>query len=177
MIQLKNHGIDGKLWEWIDSWLTRRKQRVVLNGVKSDWENVLSGVPQGSVLGPLLFLVFVNIIEEGLHNRVLKFADDVKLIGVSMKDTYIQSIQDDLDKLVKWSNDWQMAFNYEKCKVMHIGRINDNFNYHMEGHPLDKIYEEKDLGVIVTNDLKSERQCEAASKKAFKMLGIINRKV
>ena len=70
-----------------------------------------------------------------------------------------------------------MAFNYEKCKVMHLGRISDNFNYHMDGHPLDKIEEEKDLGVVVTKDLKFERQCEAASKKALKMLGIINRNV
>ena len=101
MIQLKNHGIDGKLWKWIDSWLTGRMQRVVLNGIKSGWENVLSGVPQGSVLGPLLFLIFVNNIDEGLQNRVLKFADDIKLIGVNIKDNHIHSVQDDLDELVQ----------------------------------------------------------------------------
>ena len=75
-LQLKCHGINGKTLGWIEAWLKGRQQRVLLNGTKSEWKNVRSGVPQGSVLGPLLFLLFINSIENGVDSKVLKFADD-----------------------------------------------------------------------------------------------------
>ena len=79
--KLEALGINGKVSRWIASWLTDRQQRVVLNGYKSPWICVLSGVLQGSVLGPLLFIIFVNDLDDGVMSRMLKFADDVKLIG------------------------------------------------------------------------------------------------
>ena len=99
-------------------------------------------------------------------------------MAVSTKKEDIQGIQKDLEKLVQWANDWQMAFNYDKCKVMHLGsKSSGNSSYKMDGYTLQEIDEERDLGVLVTKDLKSGTQCETAGKKALKMLGIINRNV
>ena len=80
--KLESHGITGKLLTWILDWLSGRKQRVCINGVMSDWQFVLSGVPQGSVLGPILFLVYINDLDCGIINWILKFADDTKIFGV-----------------------------------------------------------------------------------------------
>jgi len=175
--QLQQHGIVGKVLHWIEAWLQGRKQRVVLNGCKSGWKDVLSGVPQGSVLGPLLFIIFVNNIEVGLRNRVFKFADDIKLVGVANSRDQSSNIQLDLDDLKEWADQWQMTFNYDKCKVMHIGSAGETFSYKMGGRELDVIEEERDLGVLVSKDLKAEKQCISARNRALRMLGLINRSV
>ena len=86
----------------------------------SNWKSVLSGVPQGSVLGPILFLIYINYLEDDISGKVLKFADDTKVFRKVTHDTDKQSLQDDLDKFVKWSDKWQMLFNFGKCKCIHI---------------------------------------------------------
>ena len=111
ILQLKIHGIQGQILNWIEAWLSGRQQRVILNGTKSDWKEVTSGVPQGSVLGPLLFIIFVNEIEHNLESKVLKFADDIKVVRVIEESKDQETLQSDLDKLVKWSESWQMKFN------------------------------------------------------------------
>ena len=177
ILQLKLHGINAKTLAWIELWLSERQQRVLLNGSKSKWENVLSGVPQGSVLGPLLFLIFINTIENGLANRVLKFADDLKVFGVIEGKQNQEDFQSDLNKLVQWSETWQMKFNFDKCKVMHVGRVRMNTLYTMGGQELVQIEQEKDLGVIINNKLSVSDQVIEARKKALRMLGPINRNV
>ena len=96
----------------------------------SSWKSVLSGVPQGSVLGPILFLVYINDLEEG---KLLKFADDTKLFRKAKAIGDKQKLEDYIDKLVKWSEKWQMLFNFVKCKCLHIGPGNTSMNYEMGG--------------------------------------------
>ena len=93
-----------------------------INGFQSSWQFVLSGVPQRSILGPVLFLVFINDLDAGIVNWILIFADDTKVFGKVNNIDDSQKTQDDLNTLFSWSQDWQMAFNVDKCKVMHIGR-------------------------------------------------------
>ena len=92
---------------WIEQWLKDRRQRVVVDGEVSSWKPVLSGVPQGSVLGPILFLIYINDLEEGVTGNILKFADDTKLFRKVKEIGDKQKLQDDIDKLVKWSEKWQ----------------------------------------------------------------------
>ena len=174
--KLESYGISGYLMKWIREWLSDRKQRVVLNGYKSEWKTVTSGVPQGSVLGPLLFIVYINDIDIGINGKISKFADDTKLANIASLSG-CQKMQNDLDKLVAWADKWQMEFNYSKCKVMHVGHKNIEFSYSMDGQWINDVDEEKDLGVIISKDLKASRQCLAARNKAMKMLRLINRNV
>ena len=175
--QLKMHGIRGKILDWIKAWLTGRQQRVILNGCKSSWKNVMSGVPQGSVLGPLLFIIYVNTIEDGLDSNVLKFADDIKVFRVINNEQDQNVFQSDLDKLVHWSERWQMEFNFSKCQVLHTGRVKNRRVYEMNGHKLKEIGQEKDLGILITSKLSASEQVLSARKKGLRMLGAINRNV
>ena len=138
----------------LESWLTGRKQRICINGSFSDWADVLSGVPQGSVLGPVLFSIFINDIDDGISSKILKFADDTKIVRSAFTQEDINKLREDMRNMFKWSEDWQMLFNLEKCQVMHIGRKNHNAKYEMGGKELIEVMEEKDLGVIVSSDLK-----------------------
>ena len=168
MLKLRALGIVDEIYCWIEDWLKDRKQRVILLGANSDWIGVKSGVPQGSVLGPLLFLIYINDIDEGVASGLLKFADDTKIFGVVANNEDIKKLQGDLINLCRWSKDWLMLFNVEKCKVMHIGYNNKKVKYEM----VDK---EKDLGVIMQNDLKWNSQCTKAVKTANRVLGMIRR--
>ena len=173
--KLNSHGITGKIHSWLEDWLYERKQRVVINGKESNWRNVLSGVPQGSVLGPILFVIFVNEMDEGLTCKISKFADDTKITGRVTTTAEKALIQSDLDRLVNWSNKWQMSYNVNKCKILHIGSSNDRSNYSMNGTELLKVNEEKDLGVNISNDLKPGKHCSEVVKTANKLIGFIGR--
>jgi ribonuclease P/MRP protein subunit RPP40 len=108
-------------------------QQVCLTGSSSVWANLSSGVPQGSVLGPLLFLIYINDIDNGVASKILKFADDTKLYRQVGTSEDIANLRNDLRKLVGWSKEWLMLFNVEKCKVMHIGFGNGKAGYKMDG--------------------------------------------
>ena len=174
LIKLKMHGIDGNVLNWISGWLKERKQRVVLGNEKSNWVNVLSGVPQGSVLGPLLFLIYVNDLEDNIKNLMLKFADDAKLFSKIVQ--YDNFLQEDLNILKEWSVKWGLKFNIDKCKIMHMGKSNPNTVYSIDNTALKVITEERDLGVVMSSDFKSSAQCIQATKTANKIVGIIKRK-
>ena len=177
LVKLRRHGIKGRLLNWISEWLGGRRQRVGIRGSYSDWRWVLSGVPQGSVLGPVLFLIFINDLDEGLMSNILKFADDTKIVGTVTTEGDRQIIQNDLTTLVSWANTWQMEFNETKCKVMHIGRETVRGSYQMSQHILESSTEEKDLGVIISDNLKSAANCRAAYVKANRVLGMIRRTI
>ena len=104
-----------------------------MDGVVSSWKPVLSGVPQGSVLRPILFLVYINDLEEGVTGNILTFADDTKLFRQTKDIGDKQNLQDDIDKLFRWSEKWQMLFNFGKCKYLHMGPGNTGMNYEMGG--------------------------------------------
>ena len=138
--------------DWIETWLGGRKQRVVLNGSESSWLEGTSGVPHGSVLGPILFVIFINDIDTALekaHLFLSKFADDTKAGRVVDTEDGVASVQKDLDCFSKWAKDWQMQFNVGKCKVLHLGPSNPRNTYIMDGQELIATEEEKDLGVLV----------------------------
>ena len=175
LIKLQAHGIGGNVLQWISNWLSGRKQRVILGGQVSDWCNILSGVPQGSVLGPLLFVIYINDIDEVINSKLLKFADDTKIFNKVNSVDEVENLRSDLRSLVSWSKEWQMLFNLEKCKVMHIGFNNPRVDYFMDATRIQEVHEEKDLGVIVSDDLKWDKQCVAAVKKANSLLGMIKR--
>jgi len=98
-MKLEAHGIDGEISQWIGNWLSDTKQRVVLNGQISDWRDVLSGVPRGSVLGPLLFLIYINI-DKSVGCKILKFAYDTKFYNIIRSDEDTANLQSDLYNLV-----------------------------------------------------------------------------
>ena len=130
-LKLKNHGIEGNVLKWIKEWLNDRKQRVVINGANSEFVNVTSGVPQGSVLGPVLFLIYINDLDANIINNIAKFADDTKLSAPSHNTTSCESLQTDLNNILNWSKIWEMEFDIAKCKYLHIGNNNINFTYTM----------------------------------------------
>jgi len=124
------HGIKGKLLSVIGNWLSNRKQRVCIKGRWSNWISVWSGVLQGSVLGPLLFLIFINDLDKDISSNMLKFADDTKIFKEVRNSTDCSRLQADLDKLVLWAQKWQTEFNVNKCKVMHVGNSDDCSTYY-----------------------------------------------
>ena len=174
MKKVRSLGIVGEVGDWIEDWLSERKQRVVINGASSGWRDVTSGVPQGSVLGPLLFIIYINDMDVSLISKISKFADDTK-VGINADNKSIKQLQEDLRTIGEWSQKWQMPFNSEKCKVMHIGYRNTNAEYSLLGKRIDCCNEEKDLGVIISRDLQFTKQCTEVEKKAQKLLGYIKR--
>ena len=162
--KLFNINIDWKMIKLISSFLQDRKMRVQIKLSFSDWVAVLSGVPQGSVMGFLLFLIFINDLPLWIRNsRLLMFADDTK---ISRKVSKVEDgflLQQDLDCLMEWSKYWRLDFNIDKCTIMRIQQCcHDKFK--LNGNKLQEVTKEKDLGIIVTKDLKPSVQMPADRK-------------
>ena len=176
--KLKAHGINGNVLNWIKDWLTNRKQWVTVNGFLSDEAAVSSGVPQGSVLGPILFIIYINDIDEAVTNLIemlRKFADDTKIAKRIKSDNDKVLLQKCLDNLFEWSSKWSMEFNTKKCKVMHFGKNNPNYQYNINGDVLQSVDTEKDIGVKITSNLKPSEHCQEAAGRARSVLGQISR--
>ena len=120
LLKLEHYGVGGKIYAWIKDFLSGRTQNVVVRGTNSESSPVTSGVPQGSVLGPLLFLVYINDMPLTVESSLPLFADDSLLYKTIKKLADIHILQNDLDKLVLWENDWSMEFHPEKCKLLRI---------------------------------------------------------
>jgi hypothetical protein len=174
LYKLKSFGICGAVLSWIESFITNRMQRVVIRGESSSWANVVSGVPQGSVLGPLLFLLFIDDIDHCfLHSVILKYADDAKVIFPITSGNSMSLLQADLDRLVDWSRRWLLGLNLSKCRILHFGSHNQCHKYYLSNVPLNAASEERDLGVCVTDDLKPSRQCLLAAVSSQRVLNLI----
>jgi ribonuclease P/MRP protein subunit RPP40 len=175
LIKLEALGINGNILTWIKEWLSERTQRVYINGHYSEYKAVTSGIAQGSVLGPVLFLIYINDIDIGIKSYISKFADDTKLMSSCLTTNHYEKIQSDLDKLKNWSNTWQLKFNESKCKVLHVGPKNQHNNYNINSIPLKACEQETDLGVVISNSLKPEGHIAKVSKTCNKLIGLIIR--
>ena len=156
MKKLKVHGVEGRAAAWIQAWLTGRTQRVTIKGKTSGWRRVWSGVPQGSVLGPVLFLIFINDLDSAATEKqtIKKFADDTKVMQVIETAEDAAELQRCLDRLCDWARTWGMAFNESKCHMMHVGLRNPGHVYYMNGVRLEASEKERDVGVTISSSLK-----------------------
>jgi len=141
-----NNNNNNNLLDWFKEWLHQRVQRVSIRGVVSDWIIALSGVPQGSMLGPVLFLIFINDLDFGIKSWILKFADDTKIFNHVSGKADVETLQEDLHRLVRWSEEWQMLFNVSKCKVMHVGSLHFDRQYFMNDQRLEVVTQENRFG-------------------------------
>ena len=147
---------------------------MVVNNKLSMWANILSGVPQGSVLCPILFVMFINDLPDVVRSTVKIFADDTKLFLEVRSVDGSEKLQQDLDNLVLWSQKLQLVFNESKCKVIHLGTSNTRHTYTMSATPLESTPDEKDLGVVMDEELKFHLHVPQAVKKASRMLGLVH---
>ena len=146
-------GIRGNILRWIEVFLSDREQRVLVDVQSSDWEKVTSGVPQGSILGPLFFLMYVNDINVELNSSVHLFADDCAVFRevTCVKDC--DGLQADLNRLYYWTQLWQLSLNQSKCKVMRItNKLKKiGYTYSLNGVPLEWVDTFRYLGVRINS--------------------------
>ena len=167
-------GIKGALLTWIKDWLSNRKQRVVVMNKMSEWTLVTSSVVQGSVLGPLLFLIYIDDLCYVVESMKSLFADDTKVFRVIKSGEDHRILQKDLNSLMDWARKWQMEFNPTKCHAIRFGQ-GPTPGYTIGGDLLEDSTCEKDVGVMVSSNLKFQEQAASAIASANKVLGLIKR--
>ena len=174
--KLEAYGIVGKLLNWTRDFLSNRKQRVRVGDCMSTEKDITSGIPQGSILGPVLFTIFINDLPDEVNSFCKVFADDTKIYD---KSTNYNRLQENLNRLQNWSDKWNLYFNVEKCKVLHVGKNNPEHDYNMKmkgvNRPLQKCEDEKDRGVIFDKDLSFDTHIQKCINKANQMIGLIKR--
>ena len=161
--KLSGYGVRGPVLAWITDFLTNRYQYVSINNEKSEQVPVTSGVPQGSVLGPSLFIYFINDLPDVTNSLLKIFADDTKVYSAINSEEDRDKLQHSIDQMVKWTDKWMIKFNGDKCKILHLGKNNPKYQYFIkEGEEVTVLKEtkcEKDLGVNVDPELNFNDHC------------------
>ena len=178
LLKLWKFGITGTLWLWLRAYLTNRVQCVSVGQSISPTLPVISGVPQGSILGPLLFLIFVNDLTSSVSfSKILLFADDVKcLLPISSLQDYIY-LQSDLTAISNWCTSWNLLLNENKCSIVHF-RANNNstlLQYNLNGKIIPSKAKVKDLGLTFSTDLNWQHHYQLITSGAYKILGLLRR--
>ena len=178
--KLEYYGVGHNTLNWIRSFLTGRNQKVALEGVYSSTGPVTSGVPQGTVLGPLLFLIYINDMPDVVkHSKLKLFADDSLLYRKQTKQQDQLLLQQDLDALQRWEKTWQMEFNPSKCNTIHIlpskTKTPIQSTYHLHGQTLDTTKESKYLGVTITDNLTWTNHIKNVAAKGSRTVGFLRR--
>ena len=179
--KLRGYGIRGSLLQWVGDFLKDRSQFVKINDATSSSIPVTSGVPQGSVLGPTLFIYYLNDMPEVVDCVVRIFADDTKAYTSVESEEKRDILQKSLDNLMEWTDKWLLRFNTSKCKVIHFGKNNPNYDYFMKDSVTTRLLEstkvEKDLGVYVDSDLSFQEHVKEVVKRANKISGLLIRTI
>ena len=181
--KLRAYGINEKLCQWVENFLLDRKQCVQVNGEMSKWHKVTSGIPQGSVLGPVLFVIFINDMPNTVESDVFLYADDTKLFREITSESDSRTMQADLENLFKWSEIWLLKFHPDKCKSLPIFNPRSNqhdYKYKMRMYEggyttLETVHNEKDVGVTVDNNLSFELHIQTQINKANQIAGLMRR--
>ena len=173
--KLSSYGINAGAVSWIENFLENRTQQVIVQGEESAWKPVTSGIPQGSVLGPILFVIFINDLPESVTSEAYLFADDTKIFRIIKNEEDRGELQKDLNKLNQWSDDWLLKFHPQKCKYMTIGKNNDKVSYTLKDQDLQKVKEEKDIGVTIDDELDFESHISKKINKATRTFGMLRR--
>lgn len=177
MNKLKAYGIEDPILSWTNNFLSNRIQQVSVNNELSSWSSVTSGIPQGSVLGPLLFVIFINDLPNLVDSDVYLFADDTKIFNIITDKQDNEQLQTDLNKLSDWSDTWLLKFHPDKCKHMHIGKPgpDPDLRYTLKSKQLEHVKEEKDIGVIIDSELNFDRHISEKVNKANSMFALLRR--
>ena len=176
--KVHHYGIRGTTHQWISSFLNSRTQQVLVEGQSSEKVPVVSGVPQGSVLGPVLFLIFINNLPDNIISSTRLFADDCILYRQISSDNDQNLLQDDLDRLATWEKTWGMEFHPQKCSILRIYRPKTNprtFQYQLKGVALAEEQSSKYLGVDIQSNLTWNDHINRITKKSNSMLGFLRR--
>ena len=171
------YGIRGETNIWIRNWLTSRTQTVVVDGERSEEAEVISGVPQGTVLGPLLFILYINDIGENTSSTIRLFADDCLIYKNIKSQSDAATLQEDLDTMVSWSKKWQMSFNAKKCTLLCVARKRNviSHTYKMLGTNLEQMEHNPYLGVELSAGLEWKHHVKIVSGRAHRTLNFLQR--
>ena len=176
-VKLHHYGIRGNIYNWVSSFLAHRSQQVLVEGHSAAHAPVTSGVPQGSVLGPLLFLLYINDMPAKVTSTSRLFADDSLLYRKIKSTEDCVALQKDLDALQQWEQNWQMSFNPSKYEVLHIARKRNPIRttYKIHGHDLEDARTGKYLGATIANNLSWKPHVDAKTKAANNSLAFLRR--
>ena len=178
--KIKKLGIKGKLGKWLQNFLNGRKQAVIVDRIRSEWSKIVSGIPQGSVLGPILFLIYISDIGEDLSAKALVYVDDTKIKQRVNNEEDVENLQKELEKLDEWATENNMKFNGKKFQVVRYGRneeLKNNTEYFSGAYEeiIERFETIRDLGVQLSDDASFNEQIEKVCKKARQKSGWIFR--